>query len=181
MEATTFLPIFKRFLCKATNVREFRYPYNYYVIVVFSLFILEFRLKWKHGGDDYTATVLSILEFLLENKKFLLLERLVLIEDGGSQNKRKRRRWTASPPPPGFFDRLLDFASKMTHMTCCCLTFNQMDPKLMKEIKERVELEVVKERPSLWFHLGREIPQAGVPLIHYHQIVEPVSFVMPRL
>jgi len=59
-----------------------------------------------------------------------------------------------------------------------------MDPGLMTEIKKRVELEVVTERPSLWFHLGRNIPQAsdaGVPPIHYHQIVEPVSFVMPRL
>jgi len=58
-----------------------------------------------------------------------------------------------------------------------------MDPKLMKEIKERVELEVVKERPSLWFHLGRVIPQAsdtGVPLIHCI-IIEPVSFVVPLL
>ena len=53
----------------------------------------------------------------------------------------------------------------------------------MKGIKERVEEEVVKLRPSLWFHLGRTIPEAsdhGVPAIHYHQIVYPMSFIMPR-
>jgi len=36
---------------------------------------------------------------------------------------------------------------------------------------------------SLWFHLGRTLPEASdedVPAIHYHQMVNPIPFVMPR-
>jgi len=73
----------------------------------------------------------------------------------------------------------------MKHLTCYCLTFYQMDVDLIKSIKNRVEEEVlVAERLySRWFHLSRKVPQAsdpGVPSIHYHQIVEPPSFDMPR-
>jgi len=46
---------------------------------------------------------------------------------------------------------LVEFASKMDHLTSCCLTFNHLSLDLMKEIKQRVEEEVVTERPSLWF------------------------------
>ena len=141
-----------------------------------------YSLKWHNKEDDYPTTVISILNDLLGNEKSseksLFLERLVLIEDGDSEVN------SPSPPPPGFSDRLLEFTPKMTHMTCLCITSNHMDPDLMTEIKKRVELEVVTERPSLWFHLGRNIPKAfdaGVPLIHYNQIVEPVSFVLPHL
>lgn len=57
-----------------------------------------------------------------------------------------------------------------------------MDVDVMNAIKSRVEEEVVPERPSLWFHLDRILPKASdqsVPPIHYHQMVNPVSFVMP--
>ena len=101
------------------------------------------------------------------------LERLTLIDAG-----------TVDLPdwkhPPEF----ADFTAQMNHLTCCCLTFKQMDIDLMKAIKERVEEQVVMERPSLWFHLGRDLPDAsdpGVPSIHYHQMVEPISFLMPRI
>jgi len=53
----------------------------------------------------------------------------------------------------------------------------------MKTIKQRVEEEVVTERPSLWFHLDRPVPEAsdpGVPPIHYFEIVEPPPFDIPR-
>jgi len=86
-------------------------------------------------------------------------------------------------PPPEFADFLVDFTAKMTHMTCCLITFHQINTGLMQKIKERVENEVVTERPSLWFHLDHAIPEAsdpGVPAVHYHQIVKPISFVMPR-
>jgi len=115
-----------------------------------------------------------ILKALLE--KSPLLERLVLI-DGGSDI-------LPLSPPHKFLDHILEFASKMTHMSCFCVTFNQLAVDLMKEIKERVENEVVAERPSLWFHLDRNIPEAsdvGVPSIHYHEIVKPASFVLPCL
>ena len=134
-----------------------------------------FSLEWDHQEDVYPATALLILKAILE--KSPLLERLVLI-DGGSDNL------PFLSAPHKFSDHILEFASKMTHMSCFCVTFNQLAVDLMKEIKERVENEVVAERPSLWFHLDRNIPEAsdaGVPSVHYHQIVEPVSFVLPRL
>lgn len=47
---------------------------------------------------------------------------------------------------------------------------------------ERIAQEVVPTRPSLWFHLDRALPEAsdpGVPWIHYHPMVDPMSFFLP--
>jgi len=145
--------------------------------------------EWNHEEDGYPTTVLSILKILRE--KSPLLERLVLI-DGGfcsysltvNDGFRLELPLPSLSPPHKFSELLLEFTSKMTHMTCCCLTFRRLAVNLLKEITERVEEDVVAERPSLWFHLGRNIPKAsdaGVPSVHYHEIVEPVSFVLPRL
>ena len=145
--------------------------------LIFSLSFYTFtslRLEIDHKGDVYPATAFSILKSLL--KASAKLERLALI-DAGSE---KLPDWKN---PPEFADFLVGFTAKMTHMTCCCITFNQIDASLTEEIKQRVEKEVVVERPSLWFHLDRALPEAsdpGVPAIHYHQIVNPISFVMPR-
>jgi len=131
-------------------------------------------LEWSHDDDEYPATILLLLKAVLE--KSVDLKRLVLIDGSGNLPN-----WSH---PPEFADSLVTFAAKMSHMTCCCVTFNHLDVDLMKGIKERVEEEVVQVRPSLWFHLGRSIPEAsdpGVPAIHYHQIVYPMSFLMPHL
>jgi len=131
-------------------------------------------LVFKHQEDAYPSTAYSILKALLKGS--VLLERVALI-DGGSE---KRPDWK---PPPEYADFLVGFTAKMTHMTCLCLTFNQLDVDFMEEIKNRVKKEVVTERPSLWFSMGRTLPEAsdeGVPAIHYHQIISPISFVMPR-
>jgi len=130
-------------------------------------------LKWNHRDAKYPTLTLSLIKAIL--KKSPRLERLVLI-DGGSENL------PSYSYLPGLDDSLVYFAANMKHLTCYCLTFNQMDVDLMKGIKNRVEEEVVTERPSLWFHLSRQLPQAdpNVPSIHYQQIVEPPSFDMPR-
>jgi len=131
-------------------------------------------LVFKHKEDAYPSTAYSILKALLKGS--LLLERVALI-DGGSE---KLPDWKH---PPEFSDFIVGFTKKLTHLTCCCLTFNQLDVDFMKEIKTRVEEEVVTERPSLWFFMGRTLPEAsdeGVPAIHYHEMVNPISFVMPR-
>ena len=143
-------------------------------------------MRWDHHKEDvYPATASLILKAFLkeairkESTKTSIheskLERLVLIDAG-----------TIPLPdwkhPPEFSDFLVDFTAKMTHLTCLCLAFKQMDGVLMKAIKERVEEEVVIERPSLWFHLGRDIPNVsdpGVPAIHYHQMVNPMHFSTP--
>ena len=138
------------------------------------------RLKWFRRGDVYPATAVSILEAILEESKNksvheTKLERLVLIDAGTIP----LLDWKH---PPEFSDFLVDFTAKMTHLTCLCLAFKQMDGVLMKAIKERVEEEVVIERPSLWFHLGWDIPNVsdpGVPAIHYHQMVNPMHFSTP--
>jgi len=55
----------------------------------------------------------------------------------------------------------------------------------MADAKENMKdllFHSVTERPSLWFHLDRILPKASdqsVPPIHYHQMVNPVLFVMP--
>jgi len=156
-------------------------------------FVKLLSFEWNHKEDGFPTTALSILEVLRE--KSPLLERLVLI-DGGSVDGGFRELWTVNDygmwteslpslsPPHKFSDLLLEFASKMTHMTCCLITFEQLAVDLMKEVEERIEKEVVAERPSLWFYLDRKIPKApegGVPSVHFHEIVEPVSFVFPRL
>ncbi len=137
-------------------------------------------MRWDHKEDVYTATAFSILKaifkgFIEKSIHETKLERLALIDAGTVDLP----RWNH---PPEFADFLVDFTAKMTHLYCCCITFKQMDANLMKAIKERVEEEVVIERPALWFHLGRDVPDAsdpGVPPIHYHQIVEPISFTTP--
>jgi len=132
----------------------------------------SFRLEWDHKEDAYPDTAFSILKAILkESIKECKLERLALIDAGSVDFPNWKH-------PPEFADFLVDFTAKMTHLTCCCLTFKQMDVDLIKSIKERVEEEVVTERPSLWFHLGRDIPNVsdpGVPPIHYHQIVQPIT------
>jgi len=158
--------------------------------------LFTFRFQWSHKEDVHTSSVFSSLKALLIGSdckedvypatffsilKALLkgsvqLERVALVDAGSG----KLPDWKH---PPEFVDFLVDFVTKMTHLTCCCLTFNQLGVKLTKEIKPRVEKEVVTDRPSLWFHLDRVLPEAsdpGVPAIHYHQIVHPISFFIPR-
>jgi len=115
-----------------------------------------------------------ILEALLAEST--QLERLVLV-DGGTGNL---PGWSH---PPEFADFLVGFVATMPTLSCFCVTFNQMDIFLAKDITQRVTEEVVGMRLSLWFHLDRAVPKAsdpGVPPIHYHQIVEPISFDMPH-
>jgi len=131
-------------------------------------------LKWKHEDDNYPSTALSILKAILE--KSVLLERLALI-DGGSDNL---PIWIH---PPDFADFLVKFAAKMSHLTCCCLSFKQLDCFPIVNVKHRIAQEVVRMRPSLWFHMDRSLPQAsdpGVPWVHYHQLVDPMSCDLPR-
>jgi len=133
-----------------------------------NVFISTFRLEWSHEDEENPATALLFLKAILEVS--VNLERLALI-DGGSYES------FALSPPPVLANFLVEFTSKMNHLTCCCLTFNPLSVDLMKEIKQRVEEEVVTERTSLWFHLGRRIPEgsdSGVPWIHYHQIERPM-------
>ncbi len=138
---------------------------------------INHRSPWSQDHKEvvYPATAVSILKAILKGSieksvHETKLERLVLI-DAGSIPSSKLSDWKH---PPEFADFLVGFTAQMTHLSCCCLTFKQMDIKLMKAIKERVEEEVVTERPSLWFHLDRDIPNVsdpGVPpIIHYHQI-----------
>lgn len=139
------------------------------------LFVSKFRLKWNYQYEDFLGTILSLLSAIL--KESVLLERLVLI-DGGPSNS------SSYTYLPGLDDAFVNFAAKMTHMTCCCITSNQIDSDHMKAIKQRVEEEVLPERPSLWFHMGRTVPEASdttMPPIHYCQIVDPQSFDMPRV
>jgi len=128
--------------------------------------LTSFRLEWNHQEDIYSTTAFSILEALLKGS--VQLERLTLIVAG----PKNIPDWN---PSPEFANFLVEFTTKMTHLTCCCIIFNQLGVKLMKEIKQRVEKEVVAERPSLWLHLDRALPEAsdpGVPSIHYHQMVK---------
>ena len=146
--------------------------------IIYYIFHFYSRLELNLAGDDYFTAAFYILKVILEKSLFTFrnesakLERLTLIDAGP-------RNFPDWKPPQEFADFLVDFTAKMTHLTCCCLTFKQMDGVLMKTIKERVEKEVVMERPSLWFHLDSVIPDPsdpGVPPIHHHQIVSPISF-----
>ena len=115
--------------------------------------------------------------FSKEIQKSVLLERLTLI-DGGSD---KLPFWIN---PPGFADALVEFTAKMSHLSSCCLTFNQLDCFLIVHVKKRIAEEVVSIRPSLWFYLDRGLPDVSdlnVPGIHYYEMVNPKSFVMPTL
>ena len=130
-------------------------------------------MKWDDRKDKYPATAFLILRGLLANSA--QLERLALIDHGSG----KLDEWES---PSKFADSIVGFVSKMVKLSCVCLTFKQINADFMNGIKQRVAKEVVAKRPSLWFHLGHSIPKisdAGVPTIHYHQIVQPMTFVLP--
>jgi len=130
-------------------------------------------MKWDDRKDKYPATAFLVLRALLAGS--VQLERLALI-DGGSGNLDE---WES---PSKFDDSIVGFISKMVNLSCVCLTFKQINVDYMNGIKQRVTEEVVAMRPSLWFHIGRSVPKAsdaGVPSIHYHQIVQPMSFDLP--
>jgi len=83
-------------------------------------------MKWnQHEDDEYPETVLSILKAIPE--KSAQLERLVVI-DGGSE---PLSSWSS---PTELANLLVEFTSKLNHLTCCCLTFKQLSADLMKEI-----------------------------------------------
>ena len=79
-------------------------------------------------------------------------------------------------------DRLVEFASTMKRLVCCCLVFNLLDRKLAKKVQKQIAEEVVPKRPSLWFHLGDDDPIVSgpdVPNFHFHEMVNPNFYVPP--
>lgn len=136
-------------------------------------FIVLFRLKWHDKENKHAKTASKILRALVL-ANFVQLESLALIDPGSGKPDWKN--------PPNLADTMVRFAKMMANLSCCCLVFKQMNAEYMNEGKQKVEKDVVQTRPTLWFHLGRSIPNPsdlGVPLIHYHQIVHPKSFALP--
>ena len=75
---------------------------------------------------------------------------------------------------------LVEFASRMKRLVCCCLVFYKLDRKLIKKVQQRIAQEVLPKRPSLWFHLGGDDPLASdpdVPNFHFHEMVNPTFYV----
>ena len=135
--------------------------------------IVLFRLKWNDKEKKHPRTASKILRALVL-ANFVQLESLALIDAGSGKPDWKN--------PPNLADTMVRFAKMMANLSCCCLIFKQMNAEYMNEGKQKVEKDVVQTHPTLWFYLGRSIPNAsdlGVPLIHYHQIVAPMSFALP--
>ena len=79
---------------------------------------------------------------------------------------------------------IVNFVSKMTHLVCCILVFRDLyNPALIEEVNRRIMNEILPSRPSLYFYLGTKMPQArphsNIPLIHFHDMVDPINYVPP--
>ena len=75
---------------------------------------------------------------------------------------------------------LVEFASRMKRLVCCCLVFYDIDRKLIKKVQQRLAKEVLPKRPSLCFHMGGKDPQASdpdVPNFHFHEMFKPTYYV----
>lgn len=80
---------------------------------------------------------------------------------------------------------LVDFAVKMDHLVALCLAGFLIDPKIIGNVYQRVEKEILPLRPSFWFYLAGQRPaenDCSIPRIHYDEVVNPTEgFFAPPL
>ena len=80
----------------------------------------------KLEGGNYPTAAALILKVILEKslltfrKESYNLERLALIDAGTTVDLPSWKH------PHGFADFLVRFTAQMTHLTCCCLSFKQI-------------------------------------------------------
>lgn len=121
---------------------------------------------------DGSAHVLLLLQAILNCSKDL--ERLVLIDS----TLKKKPVWNHYPSD--MTDSVVNFALKMKRLVSFCLVLPKCESTLIDEVSEKIEEKVVSLRSSLWFHIGRYQPEAtDVPLIHYHEMIEPTHYFPP--
>lgn len=144
---------------------------SYWLIVklfpqVFFIFgLVIYRLEWNESCVEQFLFVLRYCRKTLPK-----LERLVLVNSSGS---------LCHPSYSGLEDLLIAFVEKMPELVALCLVGFQIDPITIKVISRRLTEEIVRPlRPSLWFHIGQELPTANdpsAPRIHFDEIVNPLD------
>lgn len=129
---------------------------------------MKYRLDLKFRCDSVVALFLkSIVKYGQH------LERLVLYDSSQSFYCVPSR-----PDPYGLEDFLtVQFAPKMRRLVCCCILFYHlmMDASVSERINRLISEKVVRNRPSLWFHvdaLQHGFQSPNVPAIHYHEMLD---------
>ncbi len=122
-------------------------------------------------GYDYYEFSTTQIEGLLRELVIAspCLERLVLIAKRPCYQQNRLH-------PTLLEDFLFSFVSQMKNLAALCLVGFEMDPIVLAGVKQRLKQEILRVRPSLWMHIGPELPNAtdpSVPKIHYDDIVNP--------
>jgi len=74
---------------------------------------------------------------------------------------------------------LVKFLLKMKRLTAACIIFFDLDDDVIEKVHQRIVVEVLPTRPTLWFHLGCEYPYStdpDVPFVHFIQMVDSDGF-----
>jgi len=130
-------------------------------------------LKWIHG--ESSGFLVELLNAVLASSSNL--QRLALI----GPNLVEGALYRTDPTEGTTTNSLVQFASKMTHLSCLLMVVGQLDPALIEEVKRKITAEILPSRPSLWFSIGRQLPQAtdpDVPSIHFHEMVDPRNYML---
>ena len=134
------------------------------------------RLDLQFNGND--SVVILFLKAILKSCQHL--ERLVLLDswpvalDQSIQNHHI-----------DLVDFLVvQFASKMKRLVCCCILFDSIDATESERINRLIAEKVIPNRPSLWFNVGSFTPDEdpNMPLIHFLEMIDPIYyFPLPEL
>lgn len=131
--------------------------------------VLSFSLEWFNHQDNFSETLLLLRQLL---KCSSHLERLLLHDVCAPSDSTFIRRQLSSD----FGDQVVHFAFVMDHLVALCLTGIGVNPVAVAKVRERVKKEVLPLRPSLWFHMDRDLPKGNdleVPRIYYDEMVNP--------
>lgn len=113
--------------------------------------------------------ILILLKTILEDRPDL--ERLVL---SGVMMYGSGIPPSSSTTPLDLEDDLVKFATNNKRLLFCCIKFYHLNAAVSNKINRLIAEKVVRFRPSLWFHVGNDIPKEDpdLPLIHYLEMID---------
>ena len=134
---------------------------------------LYFRLKWKANDDMDLHYLLLLLAEVVKYSSYL--ERLVFIRDSELYDDD-----VGVKPLSSLTIQVADimpFIASMPNLVALCLAGFQIDALNVKLFQSRMNAEILPFRPSLWLHVGPQLPLGNdpnsCPRIHYEEIVNP--------
>lgn len=71
-------------------------------------------------------------------------------------------------------DLIVGFATEMERLVALCVVGFRMNSDVVRNIEQRVEKEILPQRPSFWCHF--DFPNSNdpeVPVVHMTEILDP--------